>query len=355
MEKTTKKQKMPIMAGILFVVIALRGIIGLLDLPPLFEMPSVLLEMVGAVMISLACFSKAKTKKLLPVGVILMIISRLFKCLYDVIGYFNMVGVIVAFILGHVLIAGGFFVALLIILKSPKLPEEQACRLKKLWYLPALAFVLEALVYKLFLPWIMYSLVGIFSKLIYIAAWALMMYHIVFPDGKPKKEKLAQEPGALGQSDIVEEGYCDIIKHILLLFFTFGIWLYIWIYRTTKFLNHVKGEEYRDPTKKLLLCMFVPFYSVFWTYKSAQRIDKLAKERGVASDLATLCLILALFVGIVPPILMQEKINGILKAESQPAVSNDVEELKKYQELLTAGIITKEEFEAKRKQILGLS
>ena len=98
-----------------------------------------------------------------------------------------------------------------------------------------------------------------------------------------------------------------------------------------------------------------PFYSVFWTYKSAQRIDKLAKERGVASDLATLCLILALFVGIVPPILMQEKINGILKAESQPAVSNDVEELKKYQELLTAGIITQEEFEAKRKQILGLS
>ena len=37
-----------------------------------------------------------------------------------------------------------------------------------------------------------------------------------------------------------------------------------------------------------------------------------------------------------------------------PVVKSDVEELKKYKELLDSGIITQEEFDAKKKQILGL-
>ena len=62
--------------------------------------------------------------------------------------------------------------------------------------------------------------------------------------------------------------------------------------------------------------MFVPFYSIYWTYKSAQRIDKLAKSVGVVSDLTTPCLILEFFVPIVPPILMQDKINKILETSN---------------------------------------
>ncbi len=193
-----------------------------------------------------------------------------------------------------------------------------------------------------------------------------------------------------------EEGYCGLAKHVLLLLFTFGIWYLIWIYRTTGFLNRVEDEEPRDPTKKLLLCMFVPFYIIYWTYQSAQRIDKLAIRKGVPSDISTLCLILAIFVGIIPPILMQDKMNAIVTADpnapafdtpeppvraAAPVYSapiNDVpvdtepvnaapaapfeaekprdvvEELKRYKELLDSGILTQEEFDAKKKQLLGL-
>ena len=102
-----------------------------------------------------------------------------------------------------------------------------------------------------------------------------------------------------------------LFGHVLLLLLTGSIWYLVWNYRTTRYLNCVPAEEYRNPATKLLLCMFVPFYGIYWTYKSAQRIDKLAKTVGVNSDLAVACLILEFFVPIIPPILMQDKINKI--------------------------------------------
>lgn len=114
-----------------------------------------------------------------------------------------------------------------------------------------------------------------------------------------------------------ENGYCDMVKHVLLLVFTFGIYYFIWIYRTTGYLNQVEDEPPRNQTSTLLLCMFVPFYSIFWVYKSAQRLDKLAAFKGISSDLTTICLILAIFVGIVPPMIMQDKINAIANTESK--------------------------------------
>lgn len=173
--------------------------------------------------------------------------------------------------------------------------------------------------------------------------------------------------------------YCSMVKHVLLLLFTFGIWYYIWIYRTTRYLNQVEDEPPRNPTTKLLLCMFVPFYAIYWIYKSAQRLDKLSISRGIPSDLSTLCLILAIFVGIIPPILMQDKINALetgagdaqpyaapqyaapqysapqYTAPRQRTPGFDVaDELKKYKDLLDCGAITQEEFDAKKKQLLDL-
>ena len=106
-------------------------------------------------------------------------------------------------------------------------------------------------------------------------------------------------------------GYIPMVKHVLLMLFLGGIWLYVWIYKTTKFLNNAPEMEYRNPTTKLLLCMFVPFYYLYWVYQSAKRIDRISAEQGVPSDSATTNLILAIFIGIVPPILMQSKINAM--------------------------------------------
>ena len=173
--------------------------------------------------------------------------------------------------------------------------------------------------------------------------------------------------------------YCSMVKHVFLLLFTFGIWYYIWIYRTTCYLNQVEDEPPRNPTAKLLLCMFVPFYSIYWIYKSAQRLDKLSVSRGIPSDLSTLCLILAIFVGVIPPILMQDRINALETGagDAQPCAAPQyaapqysapqytaprqrtpgfdvADELKKYKDLLDCGAITQEEFDAKKKQLLGL-
>ena len=135
--------------------------------------------------------------------------------------------------------------------------------------------------------------------------------------------------------------------------------------------------------------MFIPFYGIYWIYKSAQRIDKLAASKGIPSDLSTLCLILAIFIGIIPPILMQDKMNAIVTAgastggipftppqqpqsapaaapvyqppvqpsprpQSAPVFQDAADEIRKYKELLDMGAITQEEFDAMKKRLLGL-
>lgn len=134
----------------------------------------------------------------------------------------------------------------------------------------------------------------------------------------------------------------------------------------TGYTNAAENEEYRNPTKKLLLCLFIPFYIIYWTYKTGQRVDKMAAAKGISSDMATLCLILAIFVPIIPPILLQDKMNNIAMANDTQSISapkaetvngatlGTADELKKYKELLDGGVITQEEFDEKKKQLLGL-
>lgn len=165
------------------------------------------------------------------------------------------------------------------------------------------------------------------------------------------------------------ESYCELVKHILLSLFTFGIWMLIWIYRTTKALNKAPNCEKYDPTKKLLLCMFVPFYQIYWFYKHGEKIDKLNAATGNKTDNTTMYLLLAIFIPVVACILMQDNINKLCVANacvehsinSEVSVNvpekdekNTVEALKEYKALLDMGVITQEEFDQKKNQLLGL-
>lgn len=254
---------------------------------------------------------------------------------------------------------------------------------KTLWFLPgALAgahfvlFFLQLLftgIFKYVAPSLPWSIVEI--AIIFLAAlWAVYVDQLPAAVGSSATSNTASSSASPAAANNYGEGYISMGMHIALLLLTGGIWMYIWVYRVTKYLNCVKDEEYRNPTTKLLLCMFVPFYFIYWTYKSAQRIDKLAQSKGIASDISTLCLILAIFVGIVPPILMQDKMNTICKQSATipaaapvapaapvvtysapaPATADTVTELKRYKELLDMGILTQEEFETKKKQLLNL-
>lgn len=299
------------------------------------------------------------------------------------------------------------------------------------------------------------SFLSFLLNVLSIGGSLLLCCWMVWPDGLPEAwfsaapsraaagaEDYQPAPGVRQQNaDAIAASELEfsLVGHILLLLFVGAIWNFIWIYRTTKALNRVPGEEDRNPVTKLLLCMFVPFYHIYWIYKSCQRIDKLAGCRGVSSDISTLCLILMFIIGIVPPIIMQDKMNAIAatyasgrtnapaaapaayipaadadhsdlasynsvpsrgaaydmdtntkeketfgKAPAQLSAPADpqsavpvynapayddvpvrdaelvqpaddvVEQLKKYKQLLDNGIITQEEFDAKKRQLLNL-
>lgn len=127
----------------------------------------------------------------------------------------------------------------------------------------------------------------------------------------PRPEAGMEDMGKLSK-EAAEEGYCSMTKHILLMLFTFGVWYYIWTYRTTKFLNRAPETKQYNPLNQLLLCAFVPFYAVFWLYKHGQRFDAMnAKNEQAKSDTAILCLILGIFVPIAAYIILQNRINNL--------------------------------------------
>ena len=239
---------------------------------------------------------------------------------------------------------------------------------RKFYYLPAaISLVLLVIsayaeireIYRYFSYWILKHyftylpfVVPFIQKLLYIA--------IILTLSMWLKDPYAQlETSAATEEEEYVEAYCSLGKHIVLCLFTFGIWYLIWIYRTTKYLNNAPNSLQYNPANKLLLCMFVPFYQIYWFYKHGQRIDNLSKQKNLNNaDMATLCLILGIFIPIVACILMQDRINTICTSKetaNNPGTTDTVAlDLKKYKELLDSGIITQEEFDTKKKQLLGL-
>jgi hypothetical protein len=198
------------------------------------------------------------------------------------------------------------------------------------------------------------------------------------------------------------EGYNEVWKVVVFSIITFGIYYLIWIYRTVGFLNRKTLEE-QSQGLQLVLCMFIPFYIIYWMYKESKRVENYTIRVGNRSnDLSVISLILSIFgFSIVAVALMQDQINKNLLTEAgistqtypyqDPAVkpstevptqvvtetktegtyetktvnpeetqtvskginSNDIELLKKLKDLLDAGILTEEEFETEKKKVLN--
>lgn len=156
----------------------------------------------------------------------------------------------------------------------------------------------------------------------------------------------------------------DMTTHILLLLFTFGIYHFIWIYKTTEYTNLFSNKEERNPVTQLLLCMFVTFYIIFWYYKTAELMDNYLTFDD--SNFKTLVVVFSIFLIFVSSIIVQQKINSVV--ENAPIVRTEkivssafgtdeidiIAEIKKYKELLDMQAITKEEFDEKKKQLLNL-
>ncbi len=205
--------------------------------------------------------------------------------------------------------------------------------------------------------------------------WIILMFvsitrrkHKAF--AQPTAEALDIGTGA----DLLDSvAHVDLVLHILLTLFTFGFWPLIWIYRTTKVLNKTPNTTINNPGTTLLLCLFVPFYTLYWIYKQSQKIEILVRMKNpMHESFSNLYLILGIFLFPVTFILMQDKINKVISGEIsqrntvvapvQPQQPNYhppvestsyIEELKSLKELLDSGVITQEEFEERKEHILG--
>ena len=345
-----------------------------------------LLSTVGYVITAIALFVANRARpELLVIGFIIQAAVVVFVLI------FNLVNTNAAFILSRLFSLAAWVGAIMISVAclTERLPQDRAA-VKKVWFVPAACYAVGVIIWSIWgaAHYRIRTSYFVFDLLLNVPGFLLAMLWVVNSDAFAQKTAYASDPGqpesaapASGAAATAEStAYYNLGMHVVLLLFTFGVWYLIWIYRMTGYLNRVEDEQPRNPTNQLLLCIFVPFYTVWWVYQSAQRIDKLAAAKGIASDLSMLCLILAIFVGVVPPILMQDKINAIVTtdgAPDQPADSaqtqtagrapvrqqaatssktdvDTAEALKTYKELLDSGVLTQEEFDAKKKQLLGL-
>lgn len=165
------------------------------------------------------------------------------------------------------------------------------------------------------------------------------------------------EPTLLSDSTQPEDGYLSFPLHVMCMLFFGFVWEFIWIYKVTKFLN-AKTKFNRDTTVTLLLAIFVPFYTIYWTYKAAQEIDGLRQEE--TSGIAAICLVLCFVFPVAPPLLMQWKINKYSEKDTPKetrAKSVDsitvAEDLKRYKELLDEGAITQDDYDKIKSRYLS--
>lgn len=389
-----KKKVAPyaLISGILFVLMAIVRVVDLIGYrgTSVFTYLPSLLSIVGYVITAIALFMANRARpKLLVIGFIIQAAVVFFTLINNLV-VFDAVFDLAVFILTMLFELGAWVGAIMISVAclTERLPQDRAA-VKKVWFVPAACYAVEEIIWWIWAAahYRIRTSSFVLDLLLNVLGLLLAMLWVVNSGAFAQKTANASDPGqpesaapASGAATAESTAYFNLGMHVVLLLLTFGVWYLIWIYRMTGYLNRVEDKQPRNPTNQLLLCIFVPFYTIWWVYQSAQRIDKLAAAKGIASDLSMLCLILAIFVGVVPPILMQDKINAIVTtdgAPDQPADSaqtqtagrapvrqqaaassntdvDTAEALKTYKELLDSGVLTQEEFDAKKKQLLGL-
>lgn len=186
---------------------------------------------------------------------------------------------------------------------------------QKIWYLPAAVYAAAFIGYLLegFSGYGFFAInviKNIFQTIIFSAGLLGLSMWVCYPDGLPREQF-----GDDGVTDSFSgDGYCGIIKHLLLSTLTLGIWQLMWLHRTTRYLNQVEGHERMKPSTQVIAGLFVPFYLTYWTYKNAMKLDDLSRQYGYTFKLTLPCLALKVLSPlniILPSMVMQERINTI--------------------------------------------
>lgn len=111
--------------------------------------------------------------------------------------------------------------------------------------------------------------------------------------------------------DAVEAySYITMKKHLALLFFIYPVWLFVWVHRTTKAINEITGDYSKyKPTAETLKTL-IPFYSLYWTYRQAERLEEElngcgAEEKGMGA----VAVLMSIYTTSGGVIYLQDKMN----------------------------------------------
>lgn len=120
--------------------------------------------------------------------------------------------------------------------------------------------------------------------------------------------------------DINNEDF-SVLKYILLTIVTLGIWDIVFIYKTTKYFDEVIFDGKCGPVTEMLMCLFVPFYSVYWFYKYGKKIEIIASFKGYScKELPASLMILRGFGWIFASIYLQSRLKEIVSAPDKSIV-----------------------------------
>lgn len=153
--------------------------------------------------------------------------------------------------------------------------------------------------------------------------------------------------------------YNNIPISIVLSIITFGIYTIIWLVEAVRNTHKLHGIN-KSSIGEVLLILFVPFYSWYWFYTRGKQIfEDSRKNGGNIPDNSALYLVLAIFgLSLINLAIMQNFFNkytlGTTVSQTQPQINSDIgSRLKELQGLASQGLITPEEYESKRKDILN--
>lgn len=113
----------------------------------------------------------------------------------------------------------------------------------------------------------------------------------------------------------------NIVRSVLLYIFSLGLYFYRWGERMCKKIRLLNGES-ANCTGEVLCLMFVPIYPIYWIYTRSKKITQSAQNAGFrVEDKSIINMVLSLFgLSIVSYVFMEQDLNTIAKGLSGKAV-----------------------------------
>ena len=146
--------------------------------------------------------------------------------------------------------------------------------------------------------------------------------HQTYAQPQQQTAQAQTAPRTAPQQNPPADGYIGIVPLILFSIITFGIYIYIWIYKTTKFFDYrLNRQGSFSPGLEVVLCLFVPFYFIYWIYKQTKAAEEAHHLAGNHSndDLAIINILLCVFgLGLIAYALLQDQINKLCTGYTEP-------------------------------------